>query len=112
MTVDHIIPTSQGGETEFANLCFCCRTCNEFKGGQTKTEDPLSGEIVPLFHPRQQVWREHFTWDETGVYLTPLTATGRATIIALKMNNPVIIAARRRWVSVGWHPPAQKTPFD
>ena len=30
---------------------------------------------------------------------------GRATIVALNMNNAVIVYARRRWVSVGWHPP-------
>jgi len=34
-----------------------------------------------------------------------LTAIGRATIVALKMNNEVIVDARRRWVSAGWHPP-------
>ena len=34
-----------------------------------------------------------------------LTAVGRATIVALNMNNAVIVYARRRWVSVGWHPP-------
>lgn len=25
MTVDHIIPQAQGGETNFKNLCFACR---------------------------------------------------------------------------------------
>ncbi|MEJ5308454.1 MAG: HNH endonuclease [Anaerolineae bacterium] len=105
MTVDHILPQSSGGETVFENLCFACRRCNEFKGSTTAALDPLTGEIVPLFHPRQQVWTEHFQWDAFGTLLVGLTAVGRATIVALNMNNPVIVDARRRWVSVGWHPP-------
>lgn len=105
MTVDHIVPQAQGGETAFENLCFACRRCNEFKGSSITAQDPLIGEIVPLFHPRRDSWRDHFTWDASGAELIGLTATGRATIIALNMNNPLIVAVRRRWVSVGWHPP-------
>ena len=54
MTVDHIIPQSQGGDTTFENLCFACRRCNEFKGGVASAQDPLTGEMAALFHPRQQ----------------------------------------------------------
>jgi hypothetical protein len=46
----------------------------------------------------------HFAWDTSGTRLIGLSAVGRATIIALNMNNEVIVDARRRWVSVGWHP--------
>jgi hypothetical protein len=106
MVVDHIIPAAQGGQTTFHNLCFACRRCNEFKGPATKIPDPLTDELVPLFHPRQHVWTDHFAWDAAGVRLLGLTAIGRATIIALNTNNEVIVDARRRWVGVGWHPPA------
>lgn len=106
MTVDHILPHTLGGETAFENLCFACRRCNEFKGSITRAEDPLTGKAVALFHPRQQNWADHFEWDETGTLLIGSTAVGRATIVALNMNNPVIVDARRRWVSVGWHPPS------
>jgi hypothetical protein len=105
MTVDHVVPQVQGGPTTFDNLCFACRRCNEYKGSATTAHDPLMGEIVPLFHPRTQTWSEHFTWDASGTHLVGLTAIGRATVVALNMNNAVIIDARRRWVSVGWHPP-------
>lgn len=105
MVVDHIIPESQGGETAFDNLCFSCRRCNEFKGATTQSIDPLTGEIHSLFHPRRQQWGIHFEWDMSGTRIVGLTAVGRATIIALKMNNEVITTARRRWVGVGWHPP-------
>ncbi len=104
MTVDHIIPKSQGGSTEFANLCFCCRACNEFKGQKITAEDSSSGEVVSLYHPRQHLWQEHFTWNEPGTSLVGLTTVGRVTIIGLKMNNQAIVSARRRWVSAGWHP--------
>lgn len=105
MVVDHIVPQSRGGATEFENLCYSCRRCNEFKGASIEGEDPLTGELVPLFHPRQQTWDNHFVWDPSGLYIRGQTTVGRATIVALKMNNEIIVAARRRWVSVGWHPP-------
>jgi hypothetical protein len=105
MTLDHIVPEVQGGPTTFDNLCFACRRCNEFKGKVTTAQDPLTGEIVPLFHPRTQTWSDHFAWDASATHLIGLTAVGRATVVALNMNNAVIVDARRRWVSVGWHPP-------
>lgn len=52
MTFDHIVPEVQGGPTTFDNLCYACRRCNEFKGSTTTARDPLTDEIVPLFHPR------------------------------------------------------------
>jgi hypothetical protein len=108
MVVDHILPGSKGGKTEFENLCFACHRCNEFKGSTTHLEDPLTGEMTALFHPRQQAWSDHFRWEVTGIRLVGLTAMGRVTVIALNMNNAVIIDARRNWVRVGWHPPDQE----
>jgi hypothetical protein len=106
MTVDHIVPASQGGETTPANLCLACYRCNEFKADQTEAEDPLTGEVVPIFNPRTQVWAEHFAWNSDGTRIIGLTATGRAAIVALRMNDELRVNARRRWVSVGWHPPS------
>jgi hypothetical protein len=62
-------------------------------------------EAVALFNPRQQHWSEHFGWSRDGTEIVGLTSCGRATIDALKMNNPRIVRSRRLWVSVGWHPP-------
>jgi len=28
-------------------------------------------------------------------------------LLALKMNNPLIVNARHLWVAVGWHPPPE-----
>ncbi|MEH1859125.1 MAG: HNH endonuclease [Nostoc sp.] len=105
MTYDHIHPRSKGGETIFANLCLACRSCNEFKADSTEAIDPLSGEKTPLFNPRQQRWSEHFAWNADATRVEGLTTTGRATIVCLRMNNPVIVVARRRWTISNWHPP-------
>jgi hypothetical protein len=107
MVVDHVIPQSKGGRTEFENLCMSCHRCNEFKCDAISGEDPITGETVALFHPRQQPWAEHFRWDAEGVRIIGTTAVGRASVIALQMNNEVIVPARRRWLSVGWHPPRE-----
>lgn len=107
MTYDHIQPRSKGGDTSFENICLACRSCNEFKGNLTQAIDPLTAELVPLFHPRQQQWSEHFVWSADGTRIEGLTLIGRATVVALRMNHPVIIGARRRWVSSGWHPPIE-----
>jgi hypothetical protein len=60
---------------------------------------------VRLFNPRRQHWSEHFAWSDDGTLIIGLTPCSRATIEALQMNNPRIVYTRRRWVSVGWHPP-------
>jgi len=106
LTVDHVIPQADGGQTDFDNLCLACRRCNEYKGKAISSLDPLTGEIVSLFHPRRQRWQEHFAWDESGCLILGISACGRATIVALNMNNEVIVDVRRRWVSAGWHPPS------
>jgi hypothetical protein len=105
LVIDHILPEAAGGQTIWANLCVACHACNEFKGAQVQAQDPLTGRLTPLFHPRRQPWRAHFGWSEDGCNIVGLTPTGRATVAALNMNHSVIVEARRRWVQVGWHPP-------
>lgn len=97
LTIDHIHPTSRGGETAFDNLCLACRPCNEFKSDAVGVEDPLTGEVVALFHPRRQRWRDHFAWSGDGILIEGQTAVGRATVVALRMNRAAIVAARSRW---------------
>ncbi|MEB3342651.1 HNH endonuclease [Okeania sp.] len=66
MTYDHIYPLSKGGETNFENVCLACQSCNEFKGNTIECIDPLTGEKVSLFNPRQQEWSHHFKWSSDG----------------------------------------------
>ena len=104
-TIDHIIPESLGGETEVENLCLACWDCNLAKQNRISAVDPETDEPVPLFHPNQQKWTEHFHWDANGLMVVGLTSTGRATIDLLRLNRPILLRARERWIKVGWHPP-------
>jgi hypothetical protein len=105
MEIDHLIPEALGGKTERQNLWLACPLCNRYKGQQVIAEDPVSQQEVPLFNPRTQKWQQHFAWSSDGTRVVGLTLTGRATVRALLLNRPVLVAARKRWVAVGWHPP-------
>ncbi len=53
-SIEHIFPRSCGGTHELSNMAFSCQGCNNFKHTCIEAPDPLSGENVPLFHPRRQ----------------------------------------------------------
>lgn len=110
LEIDHILPTARGGTDEEANLCLACRMCNAHKAAQTHGLDPWTARLVPLFHPRAQRWPDHFAWSASGVEVTGRTATGRATIGALRLNNVLAVMVRRSWVAAGWHPPPDEGP--
>ena len=38
LTIDHIIPRSRGGKSDFDNCVACCKSCNSRKGGHTPSE--------------------------------------------------------------------------
>lgn len=61
--------------------------------------DSGSGEVVRLFHPRRDIWTEHFRWNEGE--LQGLTASARATVQALSMNDPEVVNLRRELVQEG-----------
>ncbi len=102
---EHLVPLAAGGSTTEGNLWLSCWRCNSFKGVQTQAEDCETLETVHLFNPREQRWHEHFRWREDGTQIIGLTPRRRATVAALKLNNPVIVVTRRLWVSAGWWPP-------
>jgi hypothetical protein len=83
--VEHIIPEKHDGPTESENLALACFFCNRFKGPNLAGIDPASGQIVPLFHPRLQLWSEHFQWQ--GAVLSGITPQARATIAVLRIND-------------------------
>lgn len=109
LVIDHIVPEVAGGATAWENLCLACHSCNEFKGARESAHDPVTGSLVRLFHPRRQRWRRHFRWSDDGAEIVGMTRVGRATVAALQLNHIEIVAARRRWVSIGWHPPPEDT---
>ncbi len=105
--VEHIIPRSRGGTTTLDNLAFSCQGCNNHKYTKTAGRDPVSGEAMPLFHPRRQRWRDHFAWNDDTTLIIGLTPTARATVEALQLNRPGLVNLRRALYALGEHPPAE-----
>jgi hypothetical protein len=101
--IDHVVPRVSGGETISENLALACVSCSLRKAARRAAVDPLSGIPAALYNPRSEVWNEHFRWD--GVSVVGLTATGRATVAALQMNRPLILAIRQEEAAFGRHPP-------
>jgi hypothetical protein len=83
--VDHILPASQGGSSTLENLAWCCPSCNLHKSDRAFAIDPETDQLVPLFHPRRDDWNQHFGWNDYRP--TGRTASGRATVEALKVNS-------------------------
>jgi hypothetical protein len=106
MELDHLVPEALGGHTVEGNLWLACSLCNDAKNCRIVAFDPVSGEVVRLFNPRDQVWSDHFRWSEAGDLILGSTSIGRATAIALNLNRPTLVRARQAWVAVGWHPPS------
>lgn len=101
--IDHVVPRAAGGPTAADNLALACVSCSLRKWAKQTAANPDTGEEVPLFNPRTQTWNEHFRWD--GGRVVPLTPTGRATVTALAMNRPLIVAIRQEETIRGRHPP-------
>lgn len=106
LEIEHIIPISKGGSYDESNLWLACPLCNRHKSDKTTAIDPETGQVVPLFNPRTQIWSEHFRWSDDGLRIMGLTPVGRATVIALYLSDdPDALTVRNYWVMAGWHPP-------
>jgi hypothetical protein len=91
--VEHIRPRQHGGDDDRSNLALACPNCNWNKGPNMTSVDPATNAITPLYNPRSDAWRIHFAF--VGVEIIGLTATGRATVQLLRMNDPEFIELRR-----------------
>jgi hypothetical protein len=103
--IDHDWPSTAGGTTTADNLALACVSCSLRKGAKRTATDPDTGTDEPIFNPRQQIWAEHFRWE--GSRIEGLTPTGRATVVALAMNRPLILAIRDEESARGRHPPPE-----
>ncbi|MEA5549681.1 HNH endonuclease [Anabaena cylindrica UHCC 0172] len=104
-SIEHIKPLSKGGESNFDNLALSCQGCNNYKYNKTEIQDPVSREIVPIYHPQQQNWQEHFSWNENYTLIIGLTPIGRATVELLRLNREGLVNLRRILYAMGEHPP-------
>lgn len=69
LSLDHVVPRSQGGKTSWANIVCSCMPCNSRKGGRTPKEAgmrllstpvaPRSNPVVSLTvdDPRYEIWK-------------------------------------------------------
>lgn len=104
-SIEHIIPKSKGGKNTETNLAFACQGCNSRKYTKTTAVDPISGKVVPVYHPRKHRWADHFTWDSEHTQVLGLTPIGRATTAALQLNRNGVINLRKVLVTARLHPP-------
>ena len=100
--IDHVIARQHHGRDDPDNLCWSCFYCNSYKGPNIAGIDPVTQRIVPLFHPRKDVWKRHFQWDSS--VLLGRTARGRATIDVLQINHPEAVALREYLIDAGEFP--------
>jgi HNH endonuclease len=107
LEIEHIIPKAAGGSDEEENLWLACRLCNSYKGVKTQAKDPESEQNINLFNPRLQQWTSHFIWINDGTHIAGSTACGRATVLAMQLNNHYAVTVRQAWISAGWHPPTE-----
>lgn len=104
--IDHIIPICKGGQSVHLNLALSCGGCNSFKHIKIDWFDPIDRTLVSLFHPRKDIWIDHFTWSADFSLIVGITPIGRATIDALKMNRLGLVNLRKALVVFGEHPPS------
>lgn len=97
--IDHIIAEKHDGRTELENLALSCTLCNKHKGSDLASIDPDTEKIVPLYHPRQNLWHEHFCLN--GAEFLPLTAIGRVTIRLLQLNRRDRVEERQILIRAG-----------
>ena len=84
--IDHITPRKHGGGDDLDNLALACDRCSLHKGSNLSGVDDQTDRIVSLFHPRTQIWEDHFSQERARII--GLTPTGRATVRVCNMNSP------------------------
>jgi 5-methylcytosine-specific restriction endonuclease McrA len=63
LTLDHILPSSRGGDDSWENLCSCCGSCNVKKGNKTPQEAGM-----PLLKPVKRPYNKlHLTINTSNV---------------------------------------------
>ena len=101
--LEHIVPETRGGATDLENLAWACPGCNLQKSDRVELTDPITGELVPMFHPRREIWSDHFEWH--GFELLGLTPVGRALVDCFCLNHERRQRIRHAEQLFGLYPP-------
>ena len=72
MTLDHVVPRSRAGESNWENLVACCNPCNNRKGNRTPEESGMklarqprpfslhtSRHLMRLLGKSDEQWRKY-----------------------------------------------------
>lgn len=82
LTLDHVVPRSHGGKTNWLNVCTSCKACNSEKGNdhtilpKKKPYKPTYYEILskrkqmPIYI-RDPEWAYYVDWPEDKVHVVP-----------------------------------------
>lgn len=73
--------------------------CNWLKGPNLAGRDPDTNQLTRLFHPRTDLWYDHFQWD--GARISGRTAIGRTTAWLLEMNGEERVELREVLMEAG-----------
>jgi len=82
LTLDHVVPRSLGGKTNWLNVCTSCKACNSDKGAdetivpKKKPHRPSYYEILAKrktlpIHIRDEEWKFYIDWPEHLVRVSP-----------------------------------------
>jgi hypothetical protein len=102
--VEHIQPQAEAGTNAEDNLALACRSCNIYKSNHLTGFDEVTQSLVRLFHPRRDVWEEHFEFASKSRMIQGRTEVGRATVVRLRMNGEAQLDARPYWMWLGVFP--------
>jgi len=87
LTLDHVVPRSNGGKTNWTNVCASCKDCNSDKGNDGKIvpkkmpKKPSYYEILnkrknlPI-HIRDEEWKFYIDWPDHLIKVTPQPGAG------------------------------------
>lgn len=104
-TIDHILPESLDGTSDSDNLAYACFLCNRLKSNKKSTFDSITEQWIPLFNPRENLWNEHFSWNENATTIIGISIIGRCTVYELQLNRKKLIEYRKCIIPFGTHPP-------
>jgi hypothetical protein len=76
---------------------------NAHKGHDLTGVDPQTQGITRLFHPRHQVWHDHFII-QVDMQIEGITPEGRTTVRVLKMNDSDRVENRQILAEIGEYP--------
>lgn len=101
--IEHVIPRVREGANDLNDLGLACPSCNLHKADRVSAALGHGSVAIALFHPRTDVWSDHFEWDD--YQLIGKTDVGLITIRLLDLNHKRRIKIRQSEQMFGLFPP-------